>query len=153
MALNRLEGPTALVLSRQGLPTGDTAAVPVAKGAYVVRDGSDAVVVATGSEVETALAASDILAEQGKSVRVVSMPCREAFAAQDDGYKASVLGDGLPLASVEAGTTFGWGDIVGSDGLSIGIDRFGASAPASVLAEEFGFTAAKVAAKLGAWLA
>ena len=153
LALNRLEGPTALVLSRQGLPTGDTAVVPVVKGAYVVRDGGDAVVVATGSEVETALAAADILAEQGKSVRVVSMPCREAFAAQDDGYKASVLGNGLPLASVEAGTTFGWGDIVGSDGLSIGIDRFGASAPASVLAEQFGFTAEKVAAQLGAWLA
>ncbi|MCP3993574.1 MAG: transketolase [bacterium] len=153
LALNRLEGPTALVLSRQGLPTGDTTAVPVAKGAYVVRDGSDAVVVATGSEVETALLAADILAEQGKLLRVVSMPCREAFLAQDDAYKATVLGDGLPLASVEAGITLGWGDIVGSDGLTIGIDRFGASAPASVLAEEFGFTPAKVAAKLAAWLA
>lgn len=152
LALNRLEGPTALVLSRQGLPTGDTTPVPVAKGAYVVREGSDAVVVATGSEVETALLAADILSESGKSLRVVSMPCREAFMAQDDVYKTSVLGEGLPIASVEAGTTFGWGDIVGSDGLAIGIDRFGASAPASVLAEEFGFTAEKVAAKLGAWL-
>ena len=152
LALNRAEGPTSLVLSRQGLPTGGTDPVPVAKGAYVVRDGSDAVVVATGSEVETALAAAEILEGQGKSLRVVSMPCREAFAAQDDGYKSSVLGSGLPIASIEAGTTFGWGDVVGTDGLSIGIDRFGASAPAGVLAEKFGFTADQVAAKLSAWL-
>ncbi len=152
LALNRLEGPTALVLSRQGLPTGDTTPIPMDKGAYVVRDGSDAVVVATGSEVETALAAAEILEGQGKSLRVVSMPCREAFMAQGDDYKTSVLGEGLPIASVEAGTTFGWGDIVGNDGLAIGIDRFGASAPASVLAEEFGFTAEKVALKLAGWL-
>ncbi len=126
--------------------------MPVNKGAYVLREGSDAVLVATGSEVETALGAAEILEAQGKSLRVVSMPCREAFAAQDDDYRATVLGGGLPVASVEAGTTFGWGDIVGRDGLVIGIDRFGASAPAAVLAEQFGFTAEKVAAKLADWL-
>lgn len=153
VALNRAEGPTALILTRQGLPTGDTATVPVAQGGYIVRDGSDAVVVATGSELEMALGAADILAGEGKSLRVVSMPCREAFAVQDDAYQASVLGGGLPVASVEAGTTFGWGEIVGRDGLALGIDRFGASAPAGVLAEEFGFTAEKVAARLRDWLA
>ena len=152
VALNRLEGPTALILTRQGLPTGDATAVPVAKGGYVVRDGVDAVVVATGSELEMALGAADLLEGDGKSLRVVSMPCREAFAAQDATYQGSVLGADLPIASVEAGTTFGWGEIVGRSGLSIGIDHFGASAPAGVLAEEFGFTAAKVADKLRAWL-
>ncbi|MGA9596368.1 MAG: transketolase [Acidimicrobiia bacterium] len=152
LALNRVEGPTAFSLSRQGLPVGGSDPVPVAKGAYVAREGSDAVLVATGSELATALAAAEILEGEGKAVRVVSMPCREAFAAQDDAYKASVLGDGLPIASVEAGTTFGWGDIVGRDGLSIGIDHFGASAPGPVLAEKFGFTPEQVAAKLRTWL-
>jgi transketolase len=152
VALNRTEGPTALVLSRQGLPVGDTARVPVAQGGYVVRDGDDAVLVATGSEVETALGAADLLAEQGKSIRVVSMPCIEAFAAKDAGYRSTVLGDGLPIASLEAGVTFGWGDVIGSDGLAIGLDRFGASAPASVLAEKFGFTVGQVAAKIETWL-
>jgi transketolase len=110
------------------------------------------VLIATGSELETALAAADILGAEGKSVRVVSMPCREAFLAQDEAYRAEVLGNGIPVASLEAGVTFGWSDIVGDDGLSIGIDRFGASAPAAVLAEEYGFTGAKVADRLRSWL-
>jgi len=108
--------------------------------------------VATGFELPVALGAAELLAEEGKSIRVVSMPCVEAFVAQDEEYRAEVLGKGLPLASLEAGVPYGWGDIVGNDGLAIGIDRFGASAPASDLAEEFGFTPAKVAAKLGTWL-
>jgi transketolase len=152
LALNRTEGPTALILTRQGLPVGHPQSVPVSKGGYVVRDGDDAVVVATGSEVPTALAAAEMLGAEGKSVRVVSMPCVEAFDAQDDSYKSSVLGDGLPIASLEAGVTFGWGDIVGKDGLSIGIDRYGASAPAGDLAEQFGLTPEKVAARLRTWL-
>jgi transketolase len=152
VALNRVDGPTAFSLSRQGLPVGGTDPAPVEKGAYVVRDGSDVVLVATGSEVATALDAADILAGDGTSARVVSMPCREAFDSQDDAYKSSVLGDGIPRVSVEAGITFGWGDIIGSDGLAIGLDRFGASAPASVLAEKFGFTPEQVAARVGDWL-
>lgn len=152
LALNRTEGPTALILSRQGVPTGDTEPVPVGKGGYVARPGDDAVLVATGSELGTALEAAAILADEGKSIRVVSMPCVEAFKAQDEAYQASVLGGGLPLASVEAGVTFGWGDVIGKDGLAIGLDRYGASAPAGELAEQFGFTGAKVAAKLGSWL-
>lgn len=153
VALNRTDGPTALILTRQGLPVGDPVAVPVAKGGYIIRDGTDAVVVATGSEVPTALAAAEVLAEEGVSIRVVSMPCVEAFLAQDDDYRVSVLGDGLPMASLEAGVTFGWGNVVGRDGLKIGIDTYGASAPAGVLAEQFGFTPEKVADKLRAWLA
>lgn len=153
VALNRTDGPTALILTRQGLPVGDPVAVPVAKGGYIIRDGTDAVVVATGSEVPTALAAAEVLAEEGVSIRVVSMPCVEAFLAQDDDYRVSVLGDGLPMASLEAGVTFGWGNVIGRDGLKIGIDTYGASAPAGVLAEQFGFTPEKVADKLRAWLA
>ncbi len=152
VALNRTNGPTALILTRQGVPVGGTDPVPVARGAYVVRDGDDAVLVATGSEVATALEAADILAGKGRSIRVVSMPCLEAFNEQDAAYRADVLGNGMPVASLEAGVTFGWGDIVGSDGLAIGIDRFGASAPAGVLAEKFGFTAPQVADKLNSWL-
>ncbi len=152
LALNRTDGPTALILTRQGVPTGDTASVPVAKGGYIVRDGSDAVLVATGSELGTALEAAEILQGDGKSVRVVSMPCVEAFKEQDEGYRADVLGDGLPRASVEAGVTYGWGDVIGDVGLAIGIDTYGASAPAGELAERFGLTGAKVADKLGAWL-
>lgn len=151
VALNRTEGPTALVLTRQGVPAGATAAMPVAKGGYVIREGDDAVIVATGSEVETAVGAAELLAVKGKSIRVVSMPCIEAFLVQDADYRSSVLG-GLPVASLEAGITFGWGDIVGSNGLSIGLDRFGASAPAGELAEQFGFTSVQVADKLQAWL-
>jgi transketolase len=147
MALNRTDGPTAIVLTRQGLPvlegTGD-----VSRGGYVLADGSEAVIVATGSEVHVALEAADILAVEGHSVRVVSLPCLEAFRAQPAEYRASVLGEGIPRISLEAGSTFGWGDIVGPDGLSIGIDRFGASAPAKVIAEHLGFTGPAVAARI-----
>ena len=152
LALNRDDGPTALILSRQGVPVGGTDPAPVAKGGYIVREGSDVVLVATGSELHVAVDAAEILAERGTSVHVVSMPCREAFAAQDDSYKLSVLGNGLPRASVEAGATYGWGDVVGIDGLTIGVDRYGASAPAGVLAEKFGLTAPQVADKLATWL-
>lgn len=152
VALNRLDGPTVLVFSRQGMAAGGTDPVPVDKGAYVVREGSDAVIVATGSELEIAVGAAEILAGEGKSVRVVSMPCREAFVAQGDAYRTEVLGDGIPVASLEAGVTFGWSDIIGSDGLAIGIDRYGASAPAAVLAEKYGLTPQQVADKLAAFL-
>jgi transketolase len=152
VAFNRLEGPTVLVFSRQGMAAGGTDPVPVDKGAYVVRDGSDAALIATGSELEIAVGAAEILGGEGKSVRVVSMPCREAFEAQDDAYRTEVLGDGIPVASLEAGVTFGWSDIIGSDGLAIGIDRYGASAPAAVLAEKYGMTSEQVADKLRSWL-
>jgi transketolase len=102
--------------------------------------------------VSLALAAADLLAAEGRSVRVVSLPCWEAFFAQDEAYRAAVLGEGLPRASLEAGSTFGWERLTGPGGLNLGIDRFGASAPAGRLAEEFGLTPAAVAARLRAWL-
>ena len=84
---------------------------------------------------------------EGISTRVVSLPCWELFADQDEAYRNEVLGD-APRVSVEAGSTFGWERMVGEDGLVIGIDRFGASAPADVLAEKFGFTADTIARKV-----
>lgn len=152
VALNRTDGPTALIFSRQGLPVGGKDRAPVDRGGYVVREGSDAVLVATGSELSTALGAAEVLAAAGTSLRVVSMPCVEAFRKQDEAYRSEVLGDDLPVASLEAGVTFGWGDIIGSGGLAIGLDRFGASAPAGVLAEKFGFTPDQVAARIRDWL-
>ncbi len=149
IALNRSDGPVALVLTRQDVPT--LPAGDVAKGGYVVRDGSDVTLIATGSEVSAALGAADLLADDGISSRVVSLPCWELFDAQSNEYRHEVLGD-APRVSVEAGATFGWSSIVGVDGLSIGIDHFGASAPAEVLAEKFGLTPAAIAGRVRAHL-
>lgn len=148
------QGPTALVLTRQNLPVLDRAKLGAAeglhKGAYVLADvaNPDVVLIATGSEVSLALATAAKLATSGVSARVVSMPSVELFLAQDKAYRASVLPKGVRRVSIEAGTTLGWERIVGDDGLSIGIDRFGASAPDKVLAEKFGFTADQVAARI-----
>lgn len=152
MAFARTEGPTCIVLTRQDLPVLDRPAGGVARGGYVLRDGVDAVLVATGSEVAVALGAAEVLAGRGIDLRVVSMPCWEAFFTQDDAYRTAVLGDAIPRASLEAAATFGWERIVGCDGLMIGIDHFGASAPAARLADEWGFTPGAVAARLAAWL-
>jgi transketolase len=153
LALRRTEGPTLLALTRQGVPVLDRHAGGVARGGYVLRDGSEMVLVATGSEVSLALEAADLLEARGRSVRVVSLPCWEAFFAQDAAYRRSVLGDGLPVVTLEAASTFGWERIAGAGGLSIGIDHFGASAPAGRLAEEWGFTAEAVVGRIAAWLA
>lgn len=152
VALNRTDGPTCLILTRQGVPTLEREAGGVHRGGYVIRDGSDAVIIATGSEVWVALAAADQLAGEGISLRVVSMPCVEAFLAQDAAYRAGVVSPGIPVASIEAAATFGWQRFTGKDGLTIGIDHFGASAPAERLADEFGFTPEAVATRLRNWL-
>ncbi len=152
LALARTNGPTALALTRQSLPVLDRTPGGVARGGYVLRDGDEAVLVATGSEVWVARDAAELLAGEGRSIRVVSLPCREAFLAQDDGYRRTVLGDGLPVATLEAGATFGWERFAGSNGLVMGIDHFGASAPWKDLAEEFGFTPEAVAARIREWL-
>ena len=138
VAVARTDAPTAIVLTRQDLPVPHVDADPaaVALGAWIARDGDDATLVATGSELWVALEAAEILAGSGTSLRVVSMPCMEAFAAQEVEFRDAVLGPG-PVASVEAAATFGWRSVVGDGGLSIGVDRFGASAPWSVLAEEY----------------
>ncbi len=139
VALNRQDGPVGLVLTRQGVPTLDVPAGSVARGGYVIRDGHDVTLVATGSEVATCLEAADILAGDEIDAGVVSLPCWELFEQQPEEYRRHVLGT-APRVSVEAASAFGWGAIVGADGMSIGIDRFGASAPASELGEHFGFT-------------
>jgi transketolase len=154
MAVNRTDGPTALILSRQGVPVPEVAPdrALVARGGYVRRAGDEAVLVATGSELGLAEAAAAALGEDGRSIRVVSLPCWEVFAEQSVDYQHLVLGEGLPIASVEAGATFGWDAITGRNGLRIGIDRYGASAPAGVLAEQFGLTPDAVAGRVERWL-
>ena len=152
VTLNRHEGPVALVHSRQGIPVLDRARGGVARGGYVLRDGNDVVIVATGSEVHVAMDAAERLSEQGVSARVVSLPCWELFFEQDETYRTEVLGEGIPRVSIEAGATFGWERIVGTDGLMVGVDRFGASAPAERIAQEWGFTGEAVAARVTDWL-
>ena len=155
LALNRTTGPTVLVLSRQGLPVLDRSGLEggVARGGYILRPGDDVVLVATGSEVSVALGAADELAQAGTAARVVSLPCWEAFFAQEAAYRSEILGRGIPIVSIEAAGTFGWERITGTDGLNIGIDHFGASAPAEVIAEQWGFTPGKVAEQVRTWLA
>ena len=147
MALTRTDGPTALALTRQNVPTLDREvlgeAAGVAKGAYVLSEAEGAhalTLIATGSEVSLALAAREVLQAQGHGTRVVSMPCWEAFEAQDAEYRNSVLGASTPRVSVEAGSTQGWQKWTGEKGANVGLDGFGASAPAEVLQEKFGFT-------------
>ncbi len=150
VVLEELDGPAVLILSRQGLPVMPDAPVRdgVARGAYVLRacdDPPQAVLVATGSEVHTALEAADLLAGDGLSVQVVSMPSWELFAAQDDAYHQDVLPAGVPKVSVEAGIAMGWSRWVDA---SVSIERFGASAPGPEVLERLGITAAAAAAKV-----
>ena len=143
VALERTEGPTAFVLSRQGLPTlGPDPAV--ARGAYVVEDGGDCILIGTGAELHTALAARELLAADGISARVVSMPSMELFRAQPDSYRAKVLGD-APRVAVEAGVVQCWYEWLGDKGRFVGLSDFGASAPAGQLYKHFGVTADAVA--------
>jgi transketolase len=149
-----LDLPSALCLTRQKVPylKLDRAEVKNAtKGAYVVKDtaGADLLLIATGSEVSLALAAADTLIAQGRKVRVVSMPCWELFEAQSKDYRNKVLPPQITQrVSIEAGTTIGWAKYTGMNGLNIGIDHYGESAPAEVLAEEYGFTPEKVLKKI-----
>ncbi len=144
-------GPSALLLSRQNLPfvQRDQQTIDaISRGGYVLADaqGFKAIIIATGSEVELALAAQKQLADKGVPVRVVSMPCTERFDAQDAAWKASVLPAGTPRVAVEAGVTDGWYKYVGLEGAVVGIDTYGESAPAGVLFKHFGLTAEHVAA-------
>ena len=150
MALNRTDGPTVLVLSRQNLPVLDRSQARggAARGGYMLRPGGDVVLIAGGSEVSLALETADLLDNRGVSARVVSLTCWEAFAEQDSSYRSEVLGAGIPRVSLEAGATFGWERWVGVGGLAIGIDSFGASAPYEVLARQFGFVAGAVAERV-----
>jgi transketolase len=146
LALECMNCPTGLVLSRQDLPTITKPGAPGAeRGAYVLADGTDAIIMASGSEVAIALAARDELAKANISARVVSMPSWELFAEQDQAYRDDVLPPSRwQRVSIEAGVTFGWRQYVGERGRSIGVDRFGASAPGEVLYEKYGLTPAAV---------
>jgi transketolase len=152
LALENMDGPTLLALTRQNVSQlrTDISENFSAKGGYtlVAADAPKVVIVATGSEVEIAVGAAKVLGEQGISVSVVSMPSVNRFLAQDAAYRASVLPAGALRVTVEAGTTFGWQVITGLDGLRIGIDSFGLSAPGPVLYEHFGFTAPAVADRI-----
>jgi transketolase len=150
-ALERRNGPTALLYSRQNVPfiAREPAMLSnVRRGGYVLAEAQGAaraVLIATGSEVSIALEAQKALAAEGIPVRVVSMPSTSVFDRQDAGYRADVLPRGLPRVAVEAGVSDFWRKYVGLDGGVVGIDRFGESAPAGELFKHFGFTAEHVA--------
>ena len=145
-AVERRDGPTSLILSRQALPAMARSAAQtadIARGGYVLSDCEgkpDCVLIATGSEVALAMDAAKGLAEQGRRVRVVSMPCTDLFDTQPQQYRDSVLPPGVPAVAIEAGVRDGWWRYVSSGGAVIGMDSFGASAPAKQLFEHFGFT-------------
>jgi transketolase len=148
-AIERRSGPVALVLSRQGLPVLKADSSGLARGAYVLSEATGgkprAILIATGSEVSLALEAQNLLAEEGIPCRVVSMPCWELFEEQSDVYRESVLPTSVTArVAVEAGATQGWWRWVGDRGSVVGLDRFGASAPAEVTFEKLGFTPARL---------
>ncbi|MBK5274945.1 MAG: transketolase [Desulfuromonadales bacterium] len=152
-------GPTALILTRQKLPIiarpADFNASDVLKGGYVVstpEGAADVVIMASGSEVHVAVEAAATLASGGIKVRIVSIPCLGQFKSQPKSYRDAVLPAGVPRVAFEAGRSGSWGRLIGCDGLFIGIEHFGASAPDKVLAEQFGFTAPQVAEKIKAFL-
>jgi transketolase len=156
--LEKTDGPAAICLSRQDVPTFDRVifapAELTARGGYVMADGTDVILIGTGSEVQIAVAARELLAAEGISARVVSMPSVEWFKAQDASYQEEVLPAAMRArVSVEAGITPPWKALVGDAGESVGVDHFGASAAAAVLYKEFGITAEAVAAAAKASIA
>lgn len=157
--LEHTDRPAALALTRQNLPVFEgTSADGVARGGYVLAEASSGVpqviLIATGSEVELAVGARELLEAQGIATRVVSMPCVEWFAGQDTAYRQTVLPSGVKArVAVEAGVPLGWREFVGEAGEIVGLDHFGASAPYRTLYEQFGLTAERVAAAAKASLA
>ncbi|GLC33729.1 Transketolase [Pleodorina starrii] len=149
VAVANRKRPTTIALSRQNMPSlPGTSIEGVAKGAYTIHDCAgtpDVILMGTGSELQLCSEAAEILEKEGKKVRVVSFPCWELFEEQSAEYKESVLPSNVTArVSVEAGSSFGWGKYIGLKGKHIGIDDFGASAPAPVLYEKFGITTPKV---------
>jgi transketolase len=158
LALERKDGPSAIVLSRQKLPPierpGRIGERELRRGGYlVVGDQTpQAIVAATGSELHLAVGAREALSKRGVKLNVVSIPCVEIFHAQDPSYRRELFPDGVPVVTIEAGRTDLWRALTGPTGLAIGIDGYGASAPGDVNAEKFGFTVPAVVAKIEAWL-
>jgi transketolase len=158
LALRNADGPSVLALTRQNLPqvrgkaSGENLC---ARGAYRLR-GARAdrrvVLIATGSEVEVALQTADALELDGIGADVVSMPSWSLFDAQDEAYRRDILPGKALLVSIEAGTTIGWERYIGRSGLAVGLDRFGASAPAGDLFKRFGFTAEAIVPRIVAAL-
>ena len=154
-AIASQDHPSALVLSRQGIPTWNPAAIPhdaIERGAYVLRDSfrepepPDLILISTGTEVHVCTRAADLLEADGIATRVVSMPCMEHFATQDQAYRDEVLPPRVRArVSLEAAATFGWHRWVGELGEAIGMETFGASAPAGALYKHFGLTPERVA--------
>ncbi len=159
MALEKGNGPTALILTRQALPVIDrnemSPSSGVRRGGYTLWQSAEKpeiILIGTGSEVHIALEAARMLKEKGITVRVVSLPSWELFEAQSEDYRRSVIPQEIKArVSVEAGSTLGWSRYVGDNGVAIGIDHFGASAPGKVLYEKFGITAQRVVAE-AMWL-
>jgi transketolase len=154
LAVERRDGPLALALTRQKLPvlqgTAELAREGVRRGGYVLRDAEGGsprlILIGTGSELQLAFSAADELEDDGIPTRVVSLPCWERFEAQDASYRDEVLPPSVrKRVSVEVGVSLGWERWVGDEGAIIGLDHFGASAPAGTIFEHFGFTAARVA--------
>ncbi len=153
MALERREGPTALIFTRQNVPTLDREVLAPAEGSlrggYVLRsvENPQVILIGTGSELSMALEAADLLAAQGVAAQVVSLPCWELFEAQDQEYRDSVLPPSITArVAVEAGVSMGWDRYVGPQGAVVGMSSFGASGPAPQLYTKFGITAEQVAA-------
>jgi len=150
--------PSALLLTRQGVPVleqgYEALDLNVRKGAYVVKDcasNPELVFIATGSEVSLAIETAELMLD--KKIRIISMPCMEIFDKQSDDYKDQLIPKrGCLKITIEAGITAGWEKYAGVNGLSIGLDHYGASAPGKDLANEFGFTAEKVEEKIRAHL-
>jgi transketolase len=157
-SVEKKDGPSCHILSRQNLPfikRSDAQIADIRKGGYVLSDCegvAKVVLIATGSEVELAMKAQEMLKAEGVNARVVSMPSTNEFDKQDAAYKASVLPAGIKRVAIEAGVTDGWYKYVGLDGAVVGLDRFGESAPAPALFKEFGFTPENVVAKVKAVL-
>jgi transketolase len=149
-AVENLENPTSLVLSRQGtsfVPRTDSQITDIRKGGYVLSDSDgkpDVIIIATGSEVGLAMDSQVVLKEDGVNARVVSMPCTHAFDRQEKKYQDSVLTHGVKRVSIEAGVTDFWRKYVGLDGASVGINTYGESAPGGDLFKHFGFTVENV---------
>jgi transketolase len=157
-ALTRRTGPTVMALSRQKLENVPRAAdfdpKAMLRGAYAIADSSGEptlVIIATGSEVEVALAAKTALEARGERVRVVSAPCWSLFERQDEAYRNALLPRGIARVAIELGISAPWLGVVGEGGLVIGHDAFGASAPDKVLQQKFGFTPEAVVSRIEAW--
>lgn len=157
-ALEKKDGPTVLILTRQKLPAIDRGSASyddIRRGAYIVSTPiakPDVVIMASGSEVHVAVEAAKQLATDAINCRIISVPCLENFMAQSKEYRNQLLPAGVPRVAFEAGRGESWGRLIGCDGLFIGMEHFGASAPDKVLAEKFGFTAPQVAEQIRSFL-